>query len=183
MAGTGEQGYRYDMNVPTHPADLDLSAPLDRHRDTVRPEWIDYNGHMNVAYYFYAFDQATETLCKQLRCDQAYVTAQRGMCFTVEAHITYDREVKSGDPLRITTQILDWDEKRLHFFHHMYHARDGFLAATNEQLMLHVGYQSRRAAPWHDEVMARIAAMGRAHAQMARPPQAGRIIGIKRKGA
>ena len=183
MARAVKRRYRDCMNVAIDLADLDLSAPLDRHRDTVRPEWIDYNGHMNVAYYFYAFDQATETLCKQLRCDHAYVAAQRGMCFTVEAHITYDREVRSGDPLRITTQVLDWDAKRVHFFHHMYHGREGFLVATNEQLMLHVGYQTRRAAPWHDDVMARLERMADAHAALPRPKQAGRVIGITRRPA
>jgi acyl-CoA thioester hydrolase len=103
------------------------------------------------------------------------------MLFTLETHVTYDREVALGDPLRITSQILDWDAKRLHFFHHMYHADQGYVAATNEQIMLHVGYQSRRSAPFTDEVAARVAAMAQAHAGLKRPAQAGRVIGIPRK--
>lgn len=160
-----------------------LAAPFDRHRARVLPEWIDYNGHMNVAFYLYAFDQATETLCVELGCAADYVRQKQGMLFTLETHVTYDREVTLGDPLRITSQILDWDAKRLHFFHHMYHAAQGYLAATNEQIMLHVGFESRRAAPWADEVAARVAAMGQAHAHLPRPPQAGRVIGIPRKAA
>jgi acyl-CoA thioester hydrolase len=167
--------------MDTNLAAPDLSAPFDRHRARVLPEWIDYNGHMNVAFYMYAFDQATETLCIELGCAADYVRQRQGMCFTLETHITYDREVALGDPLRITSQILDWDAKRIHFFHHMYHAGQDYLAATNEQIMLHVGYESRRSAPWADDVAARMAAMGRAHATLPRPQQAGRVISLLRK--
>lgn len=161
----------------------DLSAPLDRHRARVLPEWIDYNGHMNVAFYLYAFDQATETFCRELGCDAAYVQGRRGMVFTLETHLTYDREVKLGDPLRITTQILDWDAKRVHFFHCMHHAEDGFLASTNDQIMLNVGFESRRSEPWPDDVRARIEAIGTAHKKLPWPEKAGRRVTLKRQTA
>lgn len=161
----------------------DLSAPLDRHRARVLPEWIDYNGHMNVAFYLYAFDQATETFCSELGCDAAYVRGGRGMVFTLETHLTYDREVKLGDPLRITTQILDWDAKRVHFFHCMYHAEAGFLASTNDQIMLNVGFDSRRSEPWPDDIQARLQAMGEAHRKLPWPEKAGRRVTLKRQGA
>ena len=167
-------------NVPASP---DLSAPLDRHRARVLPEWIDYNGHMNVAFYLYAFDQATETFYRELGCDAAYVGTKRGMVFTLETHLTYDREVKLGDPLRITTQILDWDAKRVHFFHSMYHAEDGFLASTNDQIMLNVGFESRRSEPWPDDIRARLEAMGSAHRKLPWPEKAGRQITLKRQSA
>ncbi len=166
-----------DTNLP----ELDLSAPFDRHRARVLPEWIDYNGHMNVAFYLYAFDQATETLCVALGCAADYVARKQGMWFTLETHVTYEREVAVGDKLRITSQILGWDAKRLHFFHQMYHAEQGYLAATNEQIMLHVSYESRRAAPCAQPVIARIAAMAQAHGALPRPDKAGRTISLTRK--
>lgn len=167
------------MDTPI--AQPDPPAPLDRHRARVLPEWIDYNGHMNVASYLYAFDQATETLCVELGCAAEYVRQERGMCFTLETHLTYDREVRLGDPLCITTQLLDWDAKRIHFFHSMYHAADGYLAATNDQLMIHVDYQTRRSAPWPPDVLARMEAMGRAHRALPVPAKAGRVVGLTRR--
>ena len=104
------------MSLPYALPELDLSAPLDRHRANVRPEWIDANGHMNVGYYVIAFDHATDTLCDQLGVGWSYVEHRLGMVFILEAHVTYDREVHAADLLRITTQILDHDAKRLHFF-------------------------------------------------------------------
>ena len=160
--------------------DPDYGAPLDVHRATVLPEWIDWNGHMNVGFYVVAFDKATDTLCNQFGVSWEYTREKIGMTFVLEAHVTYDREVKEGDPLRITTQILDHDQKRLHFFHAMYHAGDGWLAATNELMMLHIDHATRRAAPWRPETLHRLEAMAAAHKALPRPDKAGRVIGITR---
>ena len=161
--------------------DLDLAAPLDRHPATVLPDWIDWNGHMNVGYYVVAFDKATDVMCEQFGCSWDYTRLKIGMTFVLEAHVTYDREVKEGDGLRITTQILDHDAKRLHFIHMMYHAKEGYLAATNELMLMNIDYQTRRSAPWPDFAMERIEKLAAAHATLPRPAQAGRLIGIKKK--
>ncbi|MBV8189347.1 MAG: thioesterase family protein [Alphaproteobacteria bacterium] len=170
------------MKSPPYPLiELDLSAPLDRHRATVLPEWIDWNGHMNVGFYVVAFDKATDTLCEQFGCSWDYTRLEIGMTFVLEAHVTYEQEVKQGDPLRITTQILDHDAKRLHYMHAMYHATEGYLAATNELMLMNIDYPSRRSAPWPGFAMERIEKLAAAHAGLPRPQQAGRLIGIRRK--
>ena len=171
------------MSFPYALPPLDPGAPFDRHRGAVRPEWIDANGHMNVGYYLVAFDLATDTFCEQFGIGWSYAEHQLGMVFILEAHATYDRELRSGDPLRVTTQILDFDEKRLHFFHAMYHGNAGWLAATNELLMLHVDHGSRRAAPWRAETLERIAAVAAAHRTLPRPERAGRVIAIRHTAA
>jgi acyl-CoA thioester hydrolase len=168
------------MSFPYPLPPLDLSAPLDRHRGEVRPDWIDANGHMNVGYYLVAFDLATDTFCNQLGIGWNYVEHRLGMVFILEAHATYDRELKLGDPLRVTTQILDYDEKRLQFFHAMYHGVAGWLASTNELLLMHIDYATRRAAPWRAETERRIEAMAAAHRSLTRPDRAGRVIAIRR---
>jgi len=58
--------------------------------------------------------------------------------------------------MRITSEILDHDAKRMHLFHHMYHADEGWPLATNEVLMINVQYQTRRTVPWPDETMRRL---------------------------
>src|SRR5260370_39850670 len=103
------------------------------------------------------------------------------MSLVREGHVTYDREVKQGDPLRITTQILDHDAKRLHYIHAMYHADEGYLAATNELMLMNIDYATRRSAPWPEFAMERIDKMAAAHKSLPVPRQAGRRIGIKGK--
>jgi len=169
------------MGFPYPLPALDLAAPFDRHRGAVRPEWLDANGHMNVGYYVVAFDEATDAFCDQFGVGWNYVSCCLGRVFVIEAHITYERELKGGEPLCISTQILDFDDKRLHFFHAMHHGGDGGLASTNEIMMMHIDFATRRASPWRKESRRRIAAMAAAHARLPRPAQAGRVIAIRRK--
>ncbi len=102
---------------------------------------------MNMAYYNVVFDQALDQVFDDLGIGAAYVRDGGGSCFTVEIHVTYIQELKLDDPIRVTFQLLDWDEKRLHFFGEMYHADEGYLAATSEQMSLHVDMTSRKAGP------------------------------------
>ena len=169
------------VTLPYEMPELLTLAPLDTHTSTVLPEWVDWNGHMNLAFYVTAFDQASGAFMRNLGLGRRYVDGKHGMTFVLETHVTYDREVKEGDPLRITSQILDHDAKRLHFIHCMYHEAEGYLAATNELMLMNIDYATRRSAPWPEWAMERIEKLAAAHASLPRPTQAGRLIGIKKK--
>jgi acyl-CoA thioester hydrolase len=159
---------------------MSIDAPLSLHRDTVRPDWIDFNGHMNVAYYVLAFDGATDKFFDWLGLDAAYRQATNRSTFALEHHVVYLREVGLGDPLRFTTQLIDHDAKRVHYFHSMYHARDGYLAATSEIISMHVDLGTRRSIALAPPDDARLIALAAAHAALPRPEQCGRVIGIRR---
>jgi len=156
----------------------ELAAPLDVYRDVVRPEWIDHNGHMNMGYYLVVFDFATDEFFRWVGLDAQHRECHAITTFCLEAHVTYHREVRSGDPLRFTTLLLGHDAKRIHYIHAMYHAREGYLASTNELMSLHVDLATRRGAPMAPEIAARLAAIQAAHDALPRPPQAGRRIGL-----
>jgi len=161
----------------------DLAAPFDRYRDVVRPEWIDHNGHMNMGYYVVVFDFATDEFFRWVGLDEAHRKARSVTTFCLEAHVTYHREVRSGDPLRFTTLLLGHDAKRLHYIHAMYHATEGYLASTNELMSLHVDLGTRRGAPMAPEITVRLASILAMHSRVERPPQAGRRIGLDAKRA
>ena len=156
----------------------EIAAPFDTYREVVRPEWIDHNGHMNMGYYVVVFDFATDAFLSWIGLDEAHRRARAVTTFCLEAHVTYHREVRAGDPLRFTTHLLGHDAKRVHYFHEMHHAHEGYLAATNELMSLHVSETSRRGAPMADGVLGRLAAVQRAHDALPRPPQVGRVIGL-----
>jgi acyl-CoA thioester hydrolase len=157
---------------------ITIEAPFDRYRDRVRPEWIDHNQHMNMGYYLVVFDLATDEFFRWIGLGDEHRGANAVTTFCLEAHVTYHREVRAGDPLRFTTQLLGYDEKRIHYIHAMYHATEDYLAATNELMSLHVSQATRRAAPMAPEVLARLAAIRAAHDTLPRPPQAGRRVGL-----
>jgi acyl-CoA thioester hydrolase len=156
----------------------DISAPFDAYRDVVRPEWIDNNRHMNMGYYVVVFDLATDEFLRWVGLDEAHRRVQRVTTFCLEAHVTYHREVRAGDPLRFTTLLLGYDEKRIHYIHAMHHATEGYLASTNELMSLHVSEVTRRGGPMAPAVLERLARIQKAHDALPRPPQVGRTIGF-----
>lgn len=145
----------------------------------VVPEWIDDNGHMNVAYYVLAFDRATDRLLDRLGIGEAYRQATGHSVFVVEAHITYERELRAGDPFKIETRLIDADRKRLHLFHTMTRVASGDVAAAIELMTLHVDLAGPRAAPFPDEAFVKIEAVLTANRSLPVPPQLGHRIGIR----
>jgi acyl-CoA thioester hydrolase len=103
----------------------------------VEPGWIDYNGHLNMAYYNVLFDRAGDEAFDLLGCGAGYAKAHGLSTFTAEAHVRYLREVRSGDPVRVTFQLFDYDAKRMHYFEQLFHAEEGWLSATSENMVLH----------------------------------------------
>ncbi len=156
----------------------EVAAPIVCPDNRVRQEWIDYNGHMNMAYYHVAFDKAVDHFFDLVGVGEDYV-ATGGSCFTREVHVYYIQELSLGDPIHITLQLLDSDAKRLHFFQHMYNG-DNDLVATSEQLALHVDMTNRRTAPFPGEILERIQVVESAHAGLPKPAQAGQPMGIRR---
>jgi len=154
---------------------------LELTRFHVLPEWIDGNGHMNVAYYVLAFDKALDRFCDRVGVGWDAIRERNDSIFVLETHVTYQNEVVEGDPLRFTLQLLDLDEKRFHYFMRMYHADKGYLAATSEQIALHVGLDNRRAKPMPKRSLEELSAIHALHRDLPRPPEAGRVIGIRRK--
>ena len=156
----------------------EIPAPFDAFRAVVRPEWIDDNRHMNMGYYLVVFDLATDEWMRFVGLDRAHRRAREVTTFCLEAHVTYHLEVKERDPLRFTTRLLDFDAKRIHYIHEMYHADAGYLAATNELMSLHVSERTRRGAPMADEIVERLGRIRAVHDRLPRPPQVGRGIGL-----
>ncbi len=148
---------------------------------TVPRAWIDYNDHMNVAYYLLAFDQALDHFYDRIGMGIAYRKETNLSTMTLESHICYLRELTLGDPMRFTFQLLDHDSKRQHFFGSMYHAEEGYLAATHEWLTTHVDLAARRSAEMAEDRVAIFVAIHDSHRALPRPDLAGQIIGIRRK--
>lgn len=146
----------------------------------VRDEWIDYNGHFNMGYYGVLFDNCADDAFEEVGLGIDYLKSGFSF-FTLEAHITYIRELHAKTNVQVYVRFLDYDAKRIHYFQEMYHAGEGWLAATLEGICMHVDMNAKKSAPFPDEILAKIAAMHGGHKQLPVPPQVGHVIGIKRK--
>ena len=161
---------------------MSIPAPYECFEGEVLPEWIDYNGHMNLAYYTVLFDYATDLLFDELGLGLDYRRATRKGTFVAETHNLYERELLVGARVRVATQIVGADTKRLHLAHAMF-ALDGGpnggqRAATQELMFLHVDLALRRVSPFPEDLRRRVAACAAAHAALPRPDWVGRRIAM-----
>ena len=157
-----------------------VEAPLICPRERVIEDWIDYNGHLNMAYYNVIFDHGVDHFYDLLNVGAAYASSGVGSCFTLEAHLHYVQELKLGDEVEVRLQLLDFDHKRLHYYQEMYHCTDGYLAATSEQIALHVDMTSRRSAPFPADVTNKLSDVLAAHQGLPISERIGDSIGIRR---
>lgn len=149
---------------------------------SLEPGWIDYNGHLNMAYYNVLFDRGCDTAFEALGMGPDYASQRKLTIYTAEIHVRYIREIHLGDSVTATYRIVDHDEKRLHAFQELRHL-DGWLSATSETLTLHVDMAGPKVTPFPDDVMAKIEELAGKHADLPYPEDIGRRIEIRRKGA
>ena len=144
----------------------------------VEPSWIDYNGHLNMAYYNVLFDRAVDEAFALVGCGAEYVKTRAHSCFTAEVHVRYLRELTADDPVRVTFQLLGYDAKRMHFFEQLFHASEGWVSATSENMALHVDLAAKKTASFPPQIAACLAQMMAAHARLPVPEAAGRRIAM-----
>lgn len=152
------------------------AAPLTLHRELVRSEWVDYNGHLRDAFYLLIFSFATDALIDYIGLDEAGRARSHSSVYTLESHINYLQEVKEGAEVRIETQVLGHDAKRLHICHAMYLPEASEPVSVSEQMLLHVDIRGPKSAAFDPEVMARVQAIAVAHSRLPQPKYAGRVI-------
>ena len=147
----------------------------------VEDEWIDYNGHFNMAYYAVPFDRTVAEIFDEIGVGESYRLRTGHSFFTLAAQLNYLRELHAGDPLGMTFRMLDMDEKRVHFIMEMYHAEKMFRAATMESLVIHIDMRIRRSAPMLSDAYEAFAGLMERQKGLPVPPEAGSRIGIRRK--
>ncbi len=169
------------MQIPTG-HDGPYAAPVKLAQKRVLPAWIDYNGHMNVAYYTMAFDTAIDRFLEsELGMGEAYAAQFKQGPYSLQNHISYHAELLEGAVFHVEMRLVDHDEKRMHIYAELLNEA-GEVAATCEGMLMNVDHISRRATPYAPAVQARLARMLADHKVLAPPKMLGAVIGIRRKG-
>ena len=157
-----------------------MTAPFRSSIMTVRPEWIDYNGHLNMAYYNVLFDQCADEVYERIGFGPDYHQTTGNTTYVAEFHLAYVRELHVNDPVTVTFQLIDFDAKRFHSYQEIWH-QDGWLAATGEALTLHVDQSGPKVAPMPDDLLNKVRTLADEHSSLPRPSAVGASIGIRRK--
>ncbi|VVT26084.1 thioesterase family protein [Rhizobium sp. EC-SD404] len=155
-----------------------FDSPVLAPPEEVRQEWIDFNGHLNMAYYNVLFDHAVDHLFGQLGCGADYVERRKMSFFTAEAHVRYVRELHAEDMTSCTLQVVNNDAKRIHLYQELLHA-DGWLSATSETLLLHIDMTIRKVTAFPDDIRQKIEVLAAAHRSLPQPTTIGRGIALK----
>ncbi|MEL6584708.1 MAG: thioesterase family protein [Pseudomonadota bacterium] len=169
-------------DLPQEGHDGPYAAPCLTPSRQVPPEWIDYNGHMNVAYYTMAVDQAIDVFLEaELGLGESRAARVRQGPYALQSGIRFLDEMLEGEGFFVRIQLIDHDAKRLHIFCELVRERDSVIAATVEQLLMNVDLKERRSALYPAWGQARLAAMLKDHSALGPPDALGAEIGIRRK--
>jgi acyl-CoA thioesterase FadM len=158
-----------------------MTEALSLYQTVIKPEWIDFYDHMNVAYYVLVCDEATGAFWDFVHDGKTIDGREGAELVVLESHVNYVKEVRLGDPVKVTTQLLEVDDKRLRLFHTMTHATAGFVAATNEIKAIGFDLGQRRIMSFRAPVRARLQEIWQAHQALPLPIGAGQGIALKRR--
>lgn len=157
-----------------------IAAPFLSNIMKVEKAWIDFNGHMNMAYYHLLFDRGVDDFYPTFGLTRDYIERCKRSTFLAESHIRYVKEVHVDDEVRVSTQVLGVDAKRLHLFNTLIQVEDNYVSATSEDMVLSVDLGVRKVSPWEDELLANLQAIRDAHAALPVPDSAGKRISMTR---
>lgn len=168
--------------APVGGHDGPYDAPVTLGPWKVQPDWIDYNGHMNVAYYTMALDTAMDALLEDhLGIGESFVKVAGLGPYVLQLNAHYLAEMHKGETFHCKFQLLDHDSKRIHVCQRIIADNDGREAAFFEALVMNVDLTARRSAPYPDQVRARLQKMQESHDALPRPERIGATIGIRRR--
>ena len=171
------------ISGPVSGHDGPYPAPVEISQQSVLPEWIDYNGHMNVGYYGIAFDKASDVLLSEhLGIGVEHVEATGQGPFVLQSHQHYLNEMRLDEVFCVRFRLLDHDAKRLHLFGDMVSQGSGKISATQEIIVMNVDHETGRSADYPDWAIRRFARMKAEHAGLVAPSQLGAALGLRRKG-
>ena len=163
----------------TEPA---IPAPFQSGPYAIRPDWIDSNGHLNLAYYILLFDRATDAIWQPIGLGDS-LRAQRFGTFAAETHTLYRAELLEEDSVIVASQLIAGDAKRLHVAHEMRRARDGVISAQQELMYLCVDLGTRRVSPWPQSAGVLLRAGLAAHVGLAPPDWLARQVAMPTRAA
>jgi acyl-CoA thioester hydrolase len=114
-------------------------------------EWVDYNNHLNMAYYVLIFDQALEVMLEKFKMGANSAKKNQRSTMVVETNTKYISEVKESDEVDIMLIFFDHDKKRLHLKLEIIEKKTKKISASIEWLSLYVNLETRKVTEFEKE--------------------------------
>tara|TARA_B100000795_G_scaffold36982_1_gene24376 strand:- start:60 stop:527 length:468 start_codon:yes stop_codon:yes gene_type:complete len=114
-------------------------------------EWVDYNNHLNMAYYILIFDQALEVMLEKFKMGADSAKIEKRSTMVVETNTKYISEIKQEDEVDIMLTFFDHDKKRLHLKLEMIEKKTKKISASIEWLSLYINLETRKVTEFENE--------------------------------
>lgn len=140
------------MRAP-HPSYEQLESLPAYVRQPVPIAFEDVNGHLNVRHYTGIASEGLDESLIELGIPQNWPVSGHA-CFSAEHHLTYLAELRTGDTMSARVRLLGRAERAAHALVYLLDDSHQRVSFVMEEIFLHIDMQTRRTAPWPDDVAA-----------------------------
>ena len=157
---------------------MEVGCPIVVCHETVQSNWIDYNGHMNVAYYLMIADRGMEAFCSYIGIGEAYKRETNKSTFALDTRCVYLREVLVNTRIRVSAQLIEYDQKKFHVSLELTHDEENWCSAISEWVLVHVDLATRKSEPLPQYVTTTLQEIMDAHNSLPRHKVLERPFGL-----
>lgn len=157
---------------------MPIETPYNQYKTVVQSDWIDFNGHLNVAYYHLIFAMSATPFFNWLGFTEQWRLENRVSTFALETHLCYLSEVAVDTEVRVESRLLDIHSKRFHFYQEMYKTESNVLSATHESVGTVVNMDKRKSTAMSDTLLQKLEAIKAAHSVLEKPWQIGHVLSV-----
>ena len=90
-----------------------LIPPMKIAEGRVIENWIDYNDHMNMAYYVQCFEESSDFILEYFDLGYNYAISRKKGVFVIKCEINYKKEIKLGEKFFISLERIVFQGKKL----------------------------------------------------------------------
>ena len=127
--------------------DMNL-APFKSKKRKVKKAWIDYNGHMNVAYYTVAFDQAIDEFLEKAIGIGPFIQEKKQGSYALQTQYRYLKELLLGNTFYVSIFVVDFKKNQMHLMAQMLASSDQKIYASCETIMVNVDLRRRQSCDY-----------------------------------
>ena len=133
-----------------------LSLPIKISKGTVKEDWIDYNGHMNMAYYVQCFEESSDFLLEHMDLGYRYAIEEQKGVFVIKCEINYRKEINFYENFIISLEKLICKGKKLIVGLKMLNENNETIA-DYKILNLNVALQTKKSITFSQKIIAQLA--------------------------
>jgi acyl-CoA thioester hydrolase len=152
---------------------LEQALTLPRYSTMIiPPDYLDFNGHVNVMYYSMIGNIGTHNFWEELGLsNQLKRSGGTRSTFMLRQVLNYVNELQQEEEIAIHAGLYDFDPRKLHYFVYTISLTNQRLACVDERLEICIDMTTRRSTAFDPEVLAVCEEIKARHAALGWKPK------------